>query len=142
MDNMIGSRLKERRKELGITISQIHDQTGISTGVLSAWERSEKLPSAPSLVKLSEVFQCSVDWILFGEQRFQSSLNSEINILHPPVSSSLESELVSLYRELNLEDQEEVLEIIKLKLRKVKRDGEKMEKSYNLTGENDDTMIG
>lgn len=142
MDNMIGSRLKERRKELGITISQIHDQTGISTGVLSAWERSEKLPSAPSLVKLSEVLQCSVDWILFGEQRFQSSLNSEINILHPPVSSSLESELVSLYRELNLEDQEEVLEIIKLKLRKVKRDGEKMEKSYNLTGENDDTMIG
>lgn len=142
MDNMIGSRLKERRKELGITISQIHDQTGISTGVLSAWERSEKLPSAPSLVKLSEVLQCSVDWILFGEQRFQSSLNSEINILHPPVSSSLESELVSLYRELNLEDQEEVLEIIKLKLRKVKRDGEKMEKLYSLTGENNDTMIG
>ena len=29
-----------------------------------------------------------------------------------------------------------------MKLRKVKRDGEKMEKLYSLTGENNDTMIG
>ena len=31
---------------------------------------------------------------------------------------------------------------LRLKLRKVKRDGRKMEKLCNLTGEDDDTMIG
>lgn len=118
MEDMIGSRLKERRKELGITLVQIHNKTGISTGILSAWERSEKLPSAPSLMKLSDILECSVDWILFGEQRFSSSLNSENIVFKTDELALLESELLTSYRELDSEDQEEIMDIIKLKLKK------------------------
>ena len=120
MDNMIGIRLKERRNELGITISQIHEQTGISTGILSAWERNEKLPSAPSLIKLSDVLQCSVDWILFGEQRFHQALNSENGVTHMSGLTPLESELISFYSELSTEDQEEILDFIKIKVKRKK----------------------
>ena len=135
MYDMIGIRLKERRKELGITLTQIHDQTGISTGILSAWERSEKLPSAPSLMKLSNVLQCSVDWILFGEQRFLKSPNSENIIPESYILSSLESELISFYSELLPEDQEEILDIIKLKIKRKNR-REKSSNSVNtLTSE-------
>lgn len=135
MYDMIGIRLKERRKELGITLTQIHDQTGISTGILSAWERSEKLPSAPSLMKLSNVLQCSVDWILFGEQRFSKSPNSENIIPESYILSSLESELISFYSELLPEDQEEILDIIKLKIKRKNR-REKSSNSVNtLTSE-------
>ena len=35
MNNMIGQRIKERRKELNITQAQIKNSTGISTGNLS-----------------------------------------------------------------------------------------------------------
>ena len=123
MENMVGIRLKERRKDLGITLTQIHEQTGISTGILSAWERSEKLPSAPSLMKLSTVLQCSVDWILFGEQRFTKSLNDENIDSHICTLSSLESELISLYSELLPEDQEEILDFIKIKIKRKSRQG-------------------
>ena len=135
MDDMIGIRLKERRKELGITLVQIHEKTGISTGILSAWERSEKLPSAPSLIKLSDILQCSVDWILFGEQRFQSSLNSETSVSSSCNLVSLESELISSFSELDQEDQEEILDIIKMKIKR--KDGRK--KSSN---SGDKTDIG
>lgn len=118
MENMVGIRLKERRKELGITLVQIHDKTGISTGILSAWERCEKLPSAPSLIKLSEILECSVDWILFGEERFSKSLKSEGTNYTSDALSDREKELVSTFSELNIEDQDEILDIIKLKIKR------------------------
>ncbi len=113
MEEMIGIRLKERRKNLGITIAQIHDKTGISTGILSAWERGEKLPSAPSLMKLANILDCSVDWILFGETPF--SLKSETLL------SENDRILLDSYHELALDDQEEILELINLKLKRKSR---------------------
>lgn len=115
MEHMIGIRLKERRKKLGITIAQIHDETGISTGILSAWERGEKLPSAPSLIKLANILSCSVDWILFGET--QESLKSEL----PSSLSQNDILLLSSFHELDIDDQDEILAMIELKIKRKNR---------------------
>ena len=74
-------------------------------------------------MKLSTVLQCSVDWILFGEQRFTKSLNDENIDSHICTLSSLESELISLYSELLPEDQEEILDFIKIKIKRKGRQG-------------------
>lgn len=75
MNNLIGKRIAERRKFLGITGQQIKDQTGISTGNLSGIEKGNSLPSAAALIGLSKILNCSVDWILKGESLISEKHN-------------------------------------------------------------------
>ena len=62
MENQtIGARIKQRRKELGLTQLQIKQETGISSGNMSDIENGNKLPSTPALISLSKVLNCSID---------------------------------------------------------------------------------
>lgn len=63
-DKTIGARIKQRRKELGLTQLQIYENTGISSGNLSDIEHGNKLPSTPTLISLSTILNCSINWIL------------------------------------------------------------------------------
>ena len=65
----IGTRIKQRRNELGLKQLQIKELTGISSGNLSDIENGKKLPSTPALLALSDKLDCSIDWILKGESR-------------------------------------------------------------------------
>lgn len=67
MNTTIGERLKSKRKENGLTLTDVKDKTGISTGNLSDIERGKYLPSATMLIALSELYNCSTDWILTGK---------------------------------------------------------------------------
>lgn len=67
MNTTIGERLKSKRKENGLTLTDVKDKTGISTGNLSDIERGKYLPSATMLISLSELYNCSTDWILTGK---------------------------------------------------------------------------
>lgn len=107
MDNMIGIRLREKRTEFNMTPTKVKELIGISSGHLSELETGKKLPSTPTLIKFSELYQCSVDWILFGK-----TLNSD----SPCNLSSLETTCNSLFMQLEFKDQCEIIEIIKLKL--------------------------
>ena len=95
---------------------------GISSGNLSDIENGKKLPSTPALLALSDTLDCSIDWILKGE-----SHNNENDFL----SDEREEELLKGFRQLDQDDQDELMGLLALKLRKVKRDGEKMETLSN-----------
>ena len=133
MDNMIGNRIKERRKELKITQSQIQQETSISSGNLSCIENGKYLPSALALLELSKILNCSVDWILTG----QSSISDNLDLL-----DIREKELLNSFRKLSEEDKDELLGIIDLKLRKRKRTMEEMLKSSNSIKTETNNMVG
>lgn len=80
MNNLIGKRIAERRKALGITGQQIKDQIGISTGNLSGIERGSSLPSALALIGLSQILNCSVDWILKGDSLISEPQSSDSSL--------------------------------------------------------------
>ena len=61
MSDMLGMRIKERRKQKGFTLKQVEQLTGISNGNLSEIERGIKTPALPSLIKLVNVLECSAD---------------------------------------------------------------------------------
>lgn len=42
----------------------IAKETGISSGLMSAYKRGEKLPSIENLVKIADYLDCSVDYLL------------------------------------------------------------------------------
>lgn len=128
----IGERIKNRRLELGLTQTDIYQACGISSGALSKIENGNRTPSVLSFYELSKVLKCSMDWLTTG-----FSSNEQISEF-----CQKEEELLEGFRKLGEEDQYEIMEILAMKLRKVKRDGRKMEKLCNLTGEDDDTKIG
>lgn len=106
-DTSIGQRILHRRKELGLTQAMIQQQTGISSGNLSSIERGNKLPSAPSLIRLSEVLNCSTDWILKGTE---PAAKQET---YPPLSeiSSKNKDLyhvLEMYLFIDEDDQKEI----------------------------------
>jgi transcriptional regulator with XRE-family HTH domain len=132
MENQtIGARIKQRRKELGLTQLQIKQETGISSGNMSDIENGNKLPSTPALISLSKVLNCSIDWILKGELSSQSNIVLTDERIH---------HLLEGFQELSDEDKEELIEIMDLKLRKSQRAREVSSKSFNMI--NDSGMTG
>lgn len=113
----LGKRIKNRRLELNLTQSDIKQKTGISTGNLSDIERGRSAPSASALCELSDVLECSVDYILFGKSRnTDKSKLSDIREQLTPVQDLVLSSLL----ELDPIDQEEILDIIEMKIRRKK----------------------
>ena len=95
MNNVeIGKRIKQRRLELGYTQSFIYNKTGISTGNLSGIEKGSSAPSASALCELSQILECSVDYILFGnssksENIYSSNIEESLSPLQEMILSSL-----------------------------------------------------
>lgn len=113
----LGKRIKNRRLELNLTQSDIKQKTGISTGNLSDIERGRSAPSASALCELSDVLECSVDYILFGKSRnTDKSKLSDIREQLTPVQELVLSSLL----ELDPIDQEEIFDIIEMKIRRKK----------------------
>lgn len=108
MDSSIGIRIKERRKALKITGAQIKERTGISTGNLSDIENGKCLPSAVALIQLSQILNCSTDYILLGKSRdSEFSEHSDIR--------ATEIQLLEQFRTLPDDDKEEIQIMIQLK---------------------------
>lgn len=133
MENMIGQRIKERRKELKITQTQIQQETSISSGNLSCIENGKYLPSAIALLELSKILDCSVDWLLTGK----SSISDNSIFL-----DTEEKELLNGFRELPEDDRAELLCLMQMKLRKVKKEKDMVAKSSGLTGTEKGNMVG
>ena len=59
-----GMRLKELRKQNGLTQQQLAERIGVSKSVVSFYELKERTPSPDVLVKLSYIFHVSTDYLL------------------------------------------------------------------------------
>ncbi len=114
MSDMLGMRIKERRKQKGFTLKQVEQLTGISNGNLSEIERGIKTPALPSLIKLVNVLECSADDLIFGESE-SAFMGSKISV------SERELTFLSALRQLDIDDQDEIMDLIEVKIRRKKR---------------------
>ena len=115
----IGKRIKERRKELHLTLADIKQKTGISTGNLSDIENGNRLPASPTLVQLADALQCSTDWILMHNIPIQEISES---------SFSGDFEILEMYNQLSKDEQEEIYMLLSLKVKRAKK--EKAQEKY------------
>jgi len=53
--------LRERRKQLGYTITQLADAVGVTPGFISHIERGIRVPRLETAQKLAKVFDCTID---------------------------------------------------------------------------------
>ena len=63
----IGSRIKERREQLGMTQPQLADALGVSKGAIGNYETDANSPKASILYKVFDVLQCDANYIFQDE---------------------------------------------------------------------------
>lgn len=64
----LGQRLKETRQNAGLKQEDLAKQLGVSRQTISNWENGRSLPDVGSAVKLSNVYNVSLDELLKDEQ--------------------------------------------------------------------------
>ena len=69
-----GNRLSKLRKEKGLTQNDIADKVGVTSQAVSKWENDQATPDIDILIKLSEIFEISLDELL-GKETQKTFLN-------------------------------------------------------------------
>lgn len=71
----IAKRLQRLRKKAGYSQEQIAEMLGISKQTISEWENGQGKPEINSVIKLTEIYDVSADYILLGiENRMSTSM--------------------------------------------------------------------
>ncbi len=63
----IGSKIKKSRTDAKLTQEQAAEALGISRQTLSNWENEKYYPDIASVLKMSEIYNVSLDYLLKGE---------------------------------------------------------------------------
>lgn len=66
---MIGSKLKTARAALNLTQEEVAEKIQISRQTLSNWENEKTYPDITSIVKLSELYGVSLDFLLKDDEK-------------------------------------------------------------------------
>lgn len=86
MENF-GVRIRELRKERGITSYEMAERLGISRNTLTNWERGEKEPHAIEiLVEMAKVLQVPLENLLAGKNSDRIENNPVIRSLNDRVT--------------------------------------------------------
>lgn len=64
MFKLLNEKIKELRKSFGISQTQLATNLGVSKQCVSNWENDNILPSIDMLIKISEFFKVSTDYLL------------------------------------------------------------------------------
>ena len=64
MEQTLGKRIAQNRKQLELTQEQLAEKLGVSPQAVSKWENDQSCPDISLLPKLAEIFGCSTDALL------------------------------------------------------------------------------
>ena len=71
MEHDIGSKIKAARLEKKLTQEQVAEILGVSRQTISNWENEKSYPDIISVIKMSDCYEVSLDYLLKGEQKDQ-----------------------------------------------------------------------
>lgn len=136
---MFNTLLKELRAQKGLTQGQLAKEAGVSPGNVGDWESGKSKPGYNALASLARIFDVSADYLLELTPEKTSSEDDSHRRLDEfkreqgltcdgsPLSS-LETDLVAMFRLLPEDEREDVFDIVHLKYRR--RIGKKAESIY------------
>lgn len=79
-------RIKELRKEKNLTQSELANLLATTTANISGWETDKWQPDIYNLIKMSDIFECTIDYLVgrefeSGAVYFQTSLTEDEKLL-------------------------------------------------------------
>ena len=94
----IGSRMKMRREELGMTQTQLAEKIGVTKGAIGNYETDANSPKASMMYKIFEALQCDANYL------YQDDMFDAASVMLP----ENEREILRLYKQLNQEGKEKL----------------------------------
>ncbi len=61
---MIGDKIKLLRRKRKLTQSQLADELNVSAQAVSKWEKGLSYPDIETIIKISELFDVTIDYLL------------------------------------------------------------------------------
>lgn len=77
----LGDKLSKLRKENNYTQEQLSDILGVSRQAISKWESNITYPETNKLIRMSELFGCSLDYLLKDAEEADNKLQPNDEIL-------------------------------------------------------------
>jgi len=74
----IGLKLKKTRVRSGFTQEQVAEKLMISRQTVSNWENEKSLPDVVSVMKMSDLYQISLDELLKGDKKMLEKIEKDI----------------------------------------------------------------
>lgn len=99
-------RLKDLRKQAGLTQVGVAEKLGISQPAYASWERGVKKPTQDNLVKIAQVLNVSVDYLV-GNSEDKSDELDNIELLFRMNSKGLTDEEKEIFKRELIEFMEE-----------------------------------
>lgn len=93
----IGQRIRVIRQRLKMSQEKLAQELGVANTSISSYETGDSYPSVPGLIKMAEIGDVTLDWLLLGHEIKPKDFRYE------------ESRLVKAFRQANREDQEAIL---------------------------------
>lgn len=104
-----GERIRSARKAKKLSLLDVRDITGLSTGNLSDLENDKFSPSANTLIQLRQVLNVSIDWILTGNPPKEVPSDDTIREKTSVFLGSDEKMLLDIYDKLSEDDKRNIL---------------------------------
>lgn len=82
MNMSIAERLQELRKQAGYSQEQVAEIMGLSRQAISKWESGQGKPEIDNIVKLTEIYDVSADYILFGTEKVSVPVPEKKELSH------------------------------------------------------------
>ncbi|RSJ78861.1 HTH-type transcriptional regulator ImmR [Streptococcus cristatus] len=99
-------RLKELRRQVGLTQVEVAEKLGISQPAYASWERGVKKPTQENLVKIAQILNVSVDYLVGNSEEKVDELDN-IELLFRMNSKGLTEEEKEVFRKELIEFMEE-----------------------------------
>lgn len=99
-------RLKDLRKQAGLTQVNVAERLGVSQPAYASWERGIKKPTQENLVKIAQVLNVSVDYLVGNSEERTDELDN-IELLFRINSKGLTEEEKEVFKKELIEFMEE-----------------------------------
>ncbi len=76
-------RIKQKRKEAGLSQEALAKQVGVTKGAISQWEQGATNPSGQNLYSLAKALRVSAEWLLSGQSPKAAKTKDEL-VFHEP----------------------------------------------------------
>ena len=123
--SMFGERLRLLRKKKGLSQSELAEELGVAMDTVSIWELGKRMPEEKTIKRIALYFETSVEYLMgesdlpdldsmIAELRRLKGIPEEADEYGSDVIwlSDTEQRILEMYRDLSIEKQKEVFEVI------------------------------
>ncbi|MFC6334514.1 helix-turn-helix transcriptional regulator [Paenibacillus septentrionalis] len=105
---LVGQKLKEQRLKQNETQESVANKLGVSRQTISNWENGKTLPDIDSLIKLSQIYQLSID------ELFDVTVSSTVEATHEESATATIGSSSSKVLQMTLKRNAKLLSILLL----------------------------